>query len=191
LNWEGSELVKPSNRGKAVILGIFLLALVLSGYAWWHQYRQGPRCRDFFGTEAVQLIRLAPRVDLLRLTELPVEESAPDSSATVLEIAGIRVRVSDEVEVTGTPGMLHARHALLQDHNYHWDKPTADCMSRWEFALRFSGDGNDTVIAFDAQCNQIGLSGSERTAPFVPELMATYAKKSHEWEDRANDARAE
>ena len=181
-------MANPSNRGKGVIVGIFLLALVLSGYAWWHQFQQSPRCREFLGTEAVQLIRLAPRVDLLRLEQKSTGNDDYNPPEGILQICDTTVLVTQRVEITTVPGLLHARHALLQDVNYQWDAPPTDCVSKWSFALRFELDGEDVILAFDTQCNRIGLNGSERTGPFVPKLMRTFAEKSVEWETRAAGA---
>jgi len=178
--------VNQSNRGKAVIAGIFLMALLLSGYAWWYQFQQGRRCREFLGTEAVRLIQLAPQVELLRLEQKSAGTDTSHRPEGILRIGGTTVLVSQHVEITGTPGLVHARHALLQDLNYQWDASPSDCVSRWSFALRFSQHGEDVIIAFDTQCNRIGLNGTERTGPFVPELMRTFADKSDEWEARAD-----
>lgn len=186
---EGQALVRQSNRGKAVIAGIFLLALVLSGYAWWHQYQQGRRCREFLGNTAVKLIRLAPRVELLRLEPFSADLGDSAQPAGILRIGGATVLISQQAEITSVPGLLHARHALLQDLNYQWDAPPRDCASQWTFALRFEQDGEHALIAFDPHCNRIGLDGTEQTAPLVPELMVTFAEKSAEWEERARDAR--
>jgi hypothetical protein len=174
--------VKQSNRGKAVIVGIFVVALLLSSYAWWHQFHQGRRCREFFGTKAVQLIRLAPEVELLRLEKKSATASDSSPPLGILRIGSDTVLISRHVDITETPGLLHARHALLQDLNYQWDTTHADCVSQWSFALRFVEDREDVIIAFDTQCNRIGLNGIERTGPILPELMRTFAKKSDEWE---------
>jgi len=181
----GQDVVKQSNRGKAVILGIFAMALLLSGYAWWHQFQKSRRCREFLGTNAVQLIRLAPQVELLRLEQISGFASDSNRPQGTLRIGSETVLISQHVEITGTPGLLHARHALLQDVNYRWDASQSDCVSQWSFALRFVQDGEDVIIAFDTQCNRIGLTGTERTGPFLPELMQTFAEKSDEWEKGA------
>jgi hypothetical protein len=182
---EGQDIVNQSNRGKAVIVGIILLALLLSGYSWWHQFQKSRRCREFLGTEAAQLIRLAPQVVLLRLEQESAVAGSSNRPKGILRIGGDTVLVSQHVEITGTPGLSHARHALLQDVNYQWDASQSDCVSQWSFALRFAQDGEDVIIAFDTQCNRIGLNGAERTGPFVPERMRTFAEKSDEWETRA------
>ena len=176
--------MKQSNRGKAVIVGIFAVALLLSSYAWWHQFQQGRRCRELFGTKAVQLIRLAPQVELLRLEQKSALASHLNPPEGTLRIAGDTVLISQHVEITGTSGLLHARHALLQDINYQWDASRSDCTSHWSFALRFSQNGEDVIIAFDTKCNRVGLNGSENTGPLLPELMQTFDDKSDEWESR-------
>jgi len=176
--------VKQSNRGKAVIVGIFVVALLMSGYAWWHQFQQSRRCRDFFGTRAVQLIRLAPKVELLRLEQKSALSSDSQPPEGILRIGNDTVLISRHVEITGTAGLLHARHALLQDMNYQWDTSRSDCTSQWSFALRFSQNGEDVTLAFDTECNRVALNGTDRTGPLLPELMGTFAKKSGEWESR-------
>lgn len=185
---EGQALANQSNRGKAVIAGIFLLALVLSGYAWWHQFQQSRRCRQFLGTETVKLIRLAPRVDLLRLEPRAAAAGSATQPAGILRIGGATLLIAKRVEITRVPGLLHARHALLQDPNYQWDAPPTDCLSQWSLALRFEQDGEAVIVAFDPHCNRIGLDGTDRTERILPELMRTFADKSVEWETRAGGA---
>ncbi len=177
--------MNQSFRGKAVILGIFLLALVLSGFAWWYQLRKGSHCREFLGTDAVQLIRQASRVDLMRLERLPGTTAGPGSTAATIELPGGIYRVTERTDITPVPGLLHARHALLQDVNYQWARPPGDCASDWAFALQFSSDTREAVLAFDPACNLIGVGDTDRTAPFDPVLMRTYTEKSREWELRA------
>ena len=38
-----------SGSGKALIIGIVLVALLMSGYAWWHQKQKGRHTLDFWG----------------------------------------------------------------------------------------------------------------------------------------------
>lgn len=180
-------MANQSNRGKTVIAGIFLLALVLSGYAWWHQFQQSRRCRQFLGTETVKLVRLASRVDLLRLEEQAAATGQAIQPAGILRIGGATVLIATRVDITGVPGLLHARHALLQDLNYQWDAPPTDCASQWSLALRFEQDGEAVIVAFDPQCNRIGLDGTDRTERILPELMRAFADKSVEWERRAGE----
>jgi len=187
-------LAQQSSRGKAVIVGIFLLALVLSGYAWWHQYWAGRRCHLFLGTEAVKLLRLAPHVELLRLepeSTVAGNPSAgnPSQPEGILRIGGATVLIASRVDITGVPGLLHARHALLQDVNYRWDAAPTGCDGQWSFALRFAQGAESVIVAFDPGCNRIGLEGTDRIEPFLPELMRTFAEKSVEWETRAQGPR--
>ena len=103
-------------------------------------------------------------------------------------IGETQLRITQRVEIAAVPGLLHARHALLQDVNYQWNAPATDCVSQWSFALRFSRGEENVTTVFDPHCSCIGLAGSARTAPFTPALMSTFAEKSVEWEQRAGDA---
>ena len=123
-------------------------------------------------------------MDLLRLAQKSALADDSSGPKVILRIGNDTVLISQHMEITGTPGLLHARHALLQDMNYRWDAAESDCVSEWSFALRFSRDGEDVIIAFDTQCNRVGLNGTERTGPFMPDLMRTFSQKSDEWEKR-------
>jgi len=187
LNWKDEVDVNQSNRGKAVIAGIFLVALVLSGYAWWHQFQQSRRCREFLGTETVKLVRLAPRVTLLRLEPMSADAENEELPSATVQIGDVTLAISKSVEITGVPGLLHARHALLQDMNYRWGPPTR-CLGHWEFALKFEQDGDAATVAFDPKCSRIGQEGTNRLGLFSPDLMRTFTEKTDEWESRAADA---
>ncbi len=170
------------SRGKLVILAMFLLALVMGGYAWWHQRQKGHRSHQFWGGPTALLIRHAAQVQLLWLEPAGTETPA---RAERLEIGGQSLAVSGRHEISQARGLVHARYALIEDASFAWDAPRGGCENQWRFALRFVHQGQSATVAFDPDCSQLLLVGDDRTIKLVPQIMAAFAAKSEQWRDEA------
>src|SRR5687767_5429928 len=103
-------------RGKMVILVMFLLAVGLSGYAWWHRFQQNPMCKEFWGPEAILVIHQAPKVEFFSL-EPDATSTTRDQSVIgdFLDIDG-KAYLADHRDIADAPGLAHARHALIDDN---------------------------------------------------------------------------
>jgi hypothetical protein len=110
-----------SGRGSMAVLAMFILALTAAAFAWYINFHRGRRTLEFFGPEAAQLIRTAPKVELLRDQE------------AVIDISKAR-------------GLLNARTSLLNDASYDWSKKT---INEPQDAVRFSRDEQSVTIFFD------------------------------------------
>src|SRR5262245_46257806 len=100
------------DRGKLAVLTMFALALAAAAFAWWWNYSRGQRALGFYGPRAANLVRTAPKVELLVLgtgDSDPVE-SLPESGP-----------VARIIDISRAPGLVHARTALLDDASYDWD----------------------------------------------------------------------
>ena len=160
------------DRGKVVVLVIFLCALVMGSFAWWYRYQQGHRCRQLWGSNAAQLIRQAPTVFLLTLA--PASEAASDADPAALEIAR-------RVEISGAPGLLHARHALLQDVNYQWHKAAEADKTAWRFVLEFQA-GSERAQVWFSPANQLLAPSPEKTGALLnPALAQAFVDRLPEW----------
>jgi hypothetical protein len=135
---------RPSS-GRTVVAAIVLLGLVLAGFAFWFQWRQTRRCLDFLGPDVATLVGGAERVELWRLAA----GSGPRRLVAV-----------DRKDVTRARGLVHLRHALVEDASYVWkpgpaarESAGATPVAAWTLGLAFY-DREDAaapaaVLAFD------------------------------------------
>jgi hypothetical protein len=133
-------------RGKWTIAVILGLALVAGTAAWWQTWSRGRRVLSLWGSQTAYLIRTAPQVDLYRLrADSPTRPSVPPEAAdlSVLEVL-------DHRDITGAPGLTHARQALIEDASYQWTAPISD-WAQWQYALKFSSGGDAVTLYFDLQ----------------------------------------
>ncbi len=112
--------------------------------AWWYQFQQGRRALDYWNAEGAYLIRRAPHVDLLRLSEL----SAVGAADKTGEGAVLGRAIVERHDLSHAKGLTHARQALITDASFAWDSPV-EGTPNWEYALCFREDERATTIAFD------------------------------------------
>lgn len=145
------------DRGKLVILFVFLLSLAAAGFAWWYRVQQGSRALGFLGSESAMLVRDAPRVTLLLLSlEKPID---PDCEIVLIDSRPHFV--VDRIQIEMVPGMLNARQALIEDASYDWDRPRreGDCQPNWEYILEFAKNSQVAALAVDFRCGRMRLVG--------------------------------
>lgn len=149
------------NRGKLAVISILLLGLVLAGFAWWWNYQHGRRCLDFWGDQGALRIRRAPKATLLWL-------GPPDdiSDTQQLRIGAKHYSVLATQEAGQARGLIHARHALLDDASYEWEERADPSGTEYSLAVRFVGSGGATTAAFDFAHRRIAHveSGREQNA---------------------------
>ena len=107
----------------------------------WHRYQQGRRALELWGVETAQLIRHAPQVELLTLSD-----KSASLAGESLQVEGREVGIARREDISKTRGLVHARHVLIEDASFDWDGTPADCGGDWSYALRFS-DGKKSVSA--------------------------------------------
>jgi hypothetical protein len=122
-----------SSRGKFAVLFIFALALALASFAWWWNYNRGRQVLAFYGPEAAQLIRTAPKVEILN--------SEPTGN----------------IDISKAHGLLNARASLLGDASYEW-AATEPSFFTPRAAVRFSQDDRSVTIFFDFDNRSIQVS---------------------------------
>jgi hypothetical protein len=173
LRWLSSE-EQVLNQGKLVILFIFGLSAVMGGYAWWHHYTQGRRCVEFWGAEAGEMIRYAPQVEVLKLA--PPETDDAETIRIDDESHGISARR----EITDTPGLVHARQALIEDASFLWNA-VPERPSNWDFVLRFTDGDQQVNVAIDCDHGRVRRIGSNRQASLKPHLATAYQTRLPMW----------
>lgn len=158
------------NRGKLAIGVIFGVGLVLATVAVTFHFRQGRRCIERFGAPVANLIRHAPRVELLTLRARPADApegetragstpvgEAPVGEAPVGEIPGAGTISIDganwplqsQLDVTTRMGLVHARHALIMDGTYDWSRDVDGITPEWSAGLVFTNGDRQTSVFFD------------------------------------------
>jgi hypothetical protein len=157
-------------RGRTVIVGIFALAFIMAGAAWWRRLAESRHAAEFWGKHGVPLIVGNTNVSFLVLGDPPAQE--PGTETTLAR------SFVEEFDLTDKPGMVHFRYALTQDANFEWDQlrsvPLGD-RGDWTYALRFT-DGKRTLIVVlardlrwlgivDVGSREIKVVASPRLAP--------------------------
>lgn len=165
---------KSLNQGKLVIVFIFGLSAVMGGYAWWHHFTQGRQCVEFWGAEAAEMIRYAPLVKVMKLA--PPEA---DDMETI-QIQGEPHGVSASKDITATPGLVHARQALIEDASFLWNEiPSGP--SNWQYVLRFADGDQQISVALDCDQGRVLLVGTDRQTTLKPHLATAYQSRLPKW----------
>jgi len=164
-------------RGKLVIVLMISIAVAMAGYAWWHQREAGRLSAEFWGTESAIAVRYAPSVEFVPL-QTKVENA--DSTANVQVICGGEYVVGNAIDVTRTRGLVHARHALVDDLSYDWKAPT-DKEAHWEFLLRFRDQDHTVTAAIDAEQGLVCTVDQSRVQQLIPKIAAAFRQKRDEW----------
>jgi hypothetical protein len=162
------------NQGKLVILFIFGLSAVMGGYAWWHHYNQGRKCLEFWGPESASLIRYAPTVEAMQL------RPAEDDDAKTVQIGGESYAVIASKEISKTPGLVHARHALIDDGGFLWDAEM-QAAPTWQYLLRYTDDDKEARVAMDCDQGVVRLVGTDRQATLNRHLADGYKSRLPKW----------
>lgn len=111
---------------RAILIGIGLLALGVVGAVTsvWARRTQIERTTDFFGIETIRALQYAPGVTL-RLAAEPAKPPSPTADSVGVESTPALATTAPpadfkEIELSGTPGLGHLRHALLDERHYDW-----------------------------------------------------------------------
>ncbi len=128
---------------------LLLVALSMSGLAWWYQHSQTRGVLAHWGAAAAMRIEKAEPVVAYRLVRrLPENpDAAPaNSRPPIVTIGQQTYQLEQPVQLTGRRGFLHFRHALLKQTSYDWEaKPPKQ--PQWEYLLRFGeGTGSFELI---------------------------------------------
>jgi len=181
-------------RGKLVVLVMFATAIALGGYAWWFRLDQGRLAREFWGPKATRLIQRAPVAHLLQLEAngqgrvvSAVSGVADEEPAVLLPLNSAALKVVRRADISGAPGMLHARHALVQDVNFDWQADEPRCPDGWAFALEFRDGSQSTTVLFDPGCLCVRRLADRRSASLDKSLMESFAGLTDEWFAYAGD----
>ena len=128
------------SSGKLVVLSIFIVAIAMAIFGLWWNWGLSHRSLDFWGKEGGLAIRDGERIEPLRLR--------PKTGRSI-NLEGFDI--VETKDVSKAPGVLHARHSLLQDASFDWNAPPGglhEYGTRDLFAVRFSHQDAVTTILF-------------------------------------------
>ena len=144
--------------GRLFILFILLLSIAMGAFAIWFKYQEGRQCLVFWGSDNASLIRHASTVELQVLS--------PDVSSSDLQEAvesgSQPLPVKDRHDISSLPGLVHARHMLIEDQSYLWDESASTEAPGWSFVLCFREGEVEILLAFDSRRRLAQLVGSTR-----------------------------
>jgi len=148
------------NRGKLAVLAMLLLGVGLAAFALWWNVTSGRRTLEYWGREGgARIIDEKATVELLWLAP-----AADGEEGEQFSIGQRDYTVTSRVDVTGTRGLVHARHSLLEDASFEWDAAATE--GNYTLAARFRDASGTTTVAFDFAREQLAYveSGQERKA---------------------------
>src|SRR5678810_12040 len=164
--------------GKIVVFSIFAVALVMAAFAWWWNRDSGYRSLQFWGNDRALIIRDAPQVQTYEVLPLSAVPKAGAGTVMVKKHQGnqILLQLDDAQDISSAPGLVHARHSLLQDPSFSWAAEPLSALQdsrnppRCKYAVRFIDTTGTVTILFDFQdqymyCveSQDGIKMSEKS----------------------------
>lgn len=158
------------NRGKIVVLSIFGVALAMASFALWWNWGLGKRSLEFWGTEGGLAIRDAKKVEILKLKS-PSNLKVKEKGASKKD--GFYLDVQETKNVTGEHGLVHARHSLLEDASFQWDKKVVTTEGlNWKYAVRFQKESKVATVLLDLDSSVAGSLEEARAIPLSPKTAA-------------------
>jgi len=151
------------SRGTLTILAIITLGVSMASVAVWYHHRSGQKCLEIWGIEGANLIRHAKQIEALRLG--PRDTTTSNESAEPIETLTFgdrEVAVLGRLDISQARGLLHARHALIVDHNFDPEQQSASLTPSWQYALRFHDGDREVLLAFDPDHDYVRLYPIDR-----------------------------
>jgi hypothetical protein len=139
--------------GRLFIIFILLLSIAMGAFAIWFKHHQGRRCLAFWGSHNAGLIRHASTVELL----IPGPQASQDELQQAVDFTGSFPEAGSILDISTLPGLVHARHMLIEDQSYHWDQPVGREETGWKFVLRFQEGQDQILLAFDTSRRLVQL----------------------------------
>lgn len=129
----------PPRSGVLAAVLLLAIGVAAAGIAWWNTRSHTRRTLDFWGSEAALLIRDAPRVTAGRVE---VKQHAKD------------IAVLQQRDISRAKGLVHLRHALLDDRSFAWAaNPNKD--ESIGYSLKFAGETSELTVYFSGDFSRL------------------------------------
>ncbi|MDZ4817611.1 MAG: hypothetical protein SGJ20_01420 [Planctomycetota bacterium] len=155
------------NRGKSIILLMFVAAVLAAVGAIWYQYHTTRRPLEFWGARTARIINLAPQVKLKKMSE-----SGRGLAGAESEIAnGANYR-----DISQARGLVHFRRSLIEHDSFLWDDESLPT-PRWQYMVEFSGNQGQALVLVDLENRLIGQFGTQkvcRLAQFTADGLGVF-----------------
>jgi len=138
-------------RGKILILAIAGIAISMASYTCWHHYRKGYHALQMWGSADGTLIRHARQVRLIKLGSGYAESQENQSELGKLRVGQKDFPVVGTQDISLVRGLVHARHPLIVDRSFDWDRKITTVPAKWDFALEFADQGQQVTVIFALQ----------------------------------------
>jgi hypothetical protein len=111
--WVDHPVIPITRRAIFAGVAITVLAVVTAFASIYARRARLELTTEFWGPDTILALQHAPRV-ILHLWPTPATEGGGDGSGHVLQ-------QPQTVDLSGTPGLGHLRHALLDQRHYEWE----------------------------------------------------------------------
>ena len=135
------------NQGKLAVLLIFALAIAMAVFAIVYQAQQDRLLLDAWSSEHITRIRKSPQVELIRLQR---GSASTTDEADGFTVRGTPVKVSSRRDISDASGFVHARHVLVQDSSYDWNRGVDELAEvEWLYGFVFRDDEGTSTVLLD------------------------------------------
>jgi hypothetical protein len=157
-------------RGKLTIIAILVVALAAATFAWWWRATSQRRIREFWGQTAQQTISFAKRVEAFKLPNA-------DADSKPLRERIEQLPPEAFVDITHAPGLIHAKHSLLEEASFEWEAPPpSQAKENWNYGVRFQNGTETVTVLFDFEQRRLAYVEAEK-------FLTLIEKTSRDWRD--------
>ena len=168
------------SRGAWLVGAILLLAAVLSGFGWWHQWGRGRQALEFWGDDEALAIRAGTTVTFAAIQSLEPSSGTPPDADRSIQVPGRdrAVGLGPPAAASDWRGLTHLRQALIEDASFiQWSIPaTGD--EAWDHLLEFRHERGAVVrVAIDSQAGwvcHVARQKIARLAPFMAQGLQQF-----------------
>ena len=143
--WVDHPVIPITRRAILAGVAITVLAVVAAFASIYARRTRLEKTTEFWGPDTILALQHAPRV-IMQLQPAAAPEGVADGSDQALQ-------QPQRVDLSGTPGLGHLRHALLDERHYEWETRTAepahaaDVSEAYYATLTFSDPGGRVPTA--------------------------------------------
>ena len=148
-----------SKSGMIAAAALLIAGGMTAGIAWWYNLARTRQALAYWGTEAVDLVRDAPRVTAYRVAfDREAARATSDNPAFVHPQSLAPANVLDVRNISHARGLVHLRHALLDDRSIAWSEHPAGA-GDVDYILTFEKGESRLVVFFPGDFAWMAASG--------------------------------